>query len=576
MSHRVPAALVALLLIGCDSDSVDSRVTADLIIINGAIYTVDATRPWAEAVAIAEGRYIFVGSAEGAEAYRGDGTEIVDLDGRMAMPGINDVHSHAWQGGYKELYECNFPFTATPDEIEAIVTDCVAASDDDTVWITGGQWTSDFFINHEIDSPRGWLDRLSGDKAIYFEDDATHNAWVNSKALDIAGVTADTPDPPGGSYVRDADGEPNGLVLETAKPIIENFIPDWTHEQNVASIAKAVELANSFGLTGIHEARTPPHVAPAYRQVDEEGRLSAYAIINMQTPRGQRDEAMNIAPIIKVAGQNATARVRTRSAKIFLDGVPTASRTGLMIDPYLTNDDFPEATRGHSLVPEDVLVQDLIRLDAAGFTVKMHAAGDGAVRIALNAVEAARNANGDSGLRHEIAHAGYIHPDDVPRFAELNVTVDLSPYLWYPRPIIDSIVGAVGDRANYYWPIRDLLESGANLAAGSDWPSVAESMNPWPAIEAMVTRRNPFDHGPAALWPEQAISLEQALGIFTMGGALAYRLDALTGSIETGKSADFIVLGHNVFDVPIEQVSDTAVLQTWFEGKKVYDADERR
>ena len=246
-----------------------------------------------------------------------------------------------------------------------------------------------------------------------------------------------------------------------------------------------------------------------------------------------------------------------------------------MIDPYLTTEDFPEATRGHSLVPENVLAEDLARLDAAGFTVKMHAAGDGAVRIALNAVEAARRANGDSGLRHEIAHAGYIHPDDLPRFAELNVTADLSPYLWYPRPIIDSIVGAVGDRANYYWPIRDLLESGANLAAGSDWPSVAESMNPWPAIEAMVTRRNPFDHGQAALWPEQAITLEQALRIFTLGGALAYRLESLTGSIEAGKSADFIVLSHNLFDVPVERISDTTVLQTWFEGKRVYDTVAR-
>lgn len=575
MSARIMATLAALLLVGCDSDPAADRVKADLILTNGALYTVNATRPWAEAVAISGGRYVYVGSTAGATEYRGDTTEVVDLDGRMVMPGINDVHSHAWQGGYKELYECNFAFTATPQEIEATVADCVAESDDDVVWITGGQWTSDFFIDNEIDSPKGWLDRVSGNKAVYFEDDATHNAWVNSKALEIAGITADTPDPPGGSYVRNADGEPNGLVLETAKPIIESFIPDWTHEQNVASIAKAVELANAVGLTGIHEARTPPQVAAAYRQVDEEGLLTAYAIINMQTPRGQRDEPMDIASIIEVAEQNATEHVRSRSAKIFLDGVPTASRTGLMIDPYLTTEDFPEATRGHSLVPENVLAEDLARLDAAGFTVKMHAAGDGAVRIALNAVEAARRANGDSGLRHEIAHAGYIHPDDLPRFAELNVTADLSPYLWYPRPIIDSIVGAVGDRANYYWPIRDLLESGANLAAGSDWPSVAESMNPWPAIEAMVTRRNPFDHGQAALWPEQAITLEEALRIFTLGGALAYRLESLTGSIEAGKSADFIVLSHNLFDVPVERISDTKVLQTWFEGKRVYDTVAR-
>jgi hypothetical protein len=162
----------------------------------------------------------------------------------------------------------------------------------------------------------------------------------------------------------------------------------------------------------------------------------------------------------------------------------------------------------------------------------------------------------------------------VPRFAELDVTADLSPYLWYPRPINDSIAGAVGNRAQFFWPIKDLLDSGANVAAGSDWPSVAESVNPWPAIEAMVTRRNPHAEGDIALWPEQAISLEHALRIFTLGGALAYRLDGETGSIEIGKSADLIVLNQNLFEVPIEEVSETKVLQTMFEGKLVYSASD--
>lgn len=558
-------------LSGCVRE--DPTAQADLILNNGAIYTVDAARPWVEAVAIADGRYVFVGDAAGANAFSGSETETIDLAGRMAMPGINETHAHSWQGGYKELYECNFAFTATPGEIAEIVRGCIA-SNPDSDWITGGQWTSDFFIENDIGSPREWLDAISGDKAIYFEDDATHNAWVNSKALDIAGITRDTPDPPGGAYMRDEDGDPNGLVLETAKPIVESFIPDWTHEQNVAAIARAVELANAYGLTGIHEARTPPHVAPAYRQLDEEGRLMAHTVINMQTPRGQRDEPFDIAPLLEVAEANASTHVHTRFAKMFIDGVPTASRTAVMIEPYLTSEEFPELTRGHPLIPQGVLSQDLINLDAAGITVKMHAAGDGSVRIALNAVENARRANGDSGLRHEIAHAGYIHPDDLPRFAALGVTADLSPYLWYPRPIIGSIVGAVGERAHYYWPVRDLLESGARVAIGSDWPSVAASMDPWPAMEAIVTRRDPHTDGAEALWPEQAITLAQAVEIFTLGGAVAYRLEALTGSIEVGKSADLIVLDQNIFDVPIERVSRTRVLQTWFEGRLVYSAGE--
>jgi len=548
------------------------RASAELVLTNGAIYTVNPDRPWATAVAIGAGEYLYVGDDAGAGAYVGDVTRVIDLAGAMAMPGINETHAHTWQGGIKALFECNFAFTATPEQIAEVVEGCVAANPD-AEWITGGQWTSDFFALHDIGSPKKWLDRISGDKAIYFEDDATHNAWVNSKALAFAGVTRDTPDPDGGTYVRGVDGEPNGLVLETAMPLLAQHIPDWTHEQNLAALAEAVRLANSFGLTGIHEARTPPEVSSAYQQLDEEGRLTAYAITDLQTPRGQRSEPFDVVALVEASEKYQSEHVRTRFAKIFLDGVPTASRTAVMLDPYLPDESYPEAANGIPLVEPQALVQDLVELDRHGFTVKIHTAGDGAVRIALDAIEQVRAANGASGLRHELAHAGFIHPDDVPRFVKLNVTADLSPYLWYPRPIINSVIGAVGDRALRYWPIRNLLESGANLAAGSDWPSVAESVNPWPAIEAMVTRRNPYTDGNEAYWPEQAISLAQALKIFTLDGAKAYRLDHLTGSVAVGKSADLIVLNQNLFDIPIEAVGDTRSMITMFEGSVVYEAD---
>lgn len=575
MQKKALALLISLTIVACQQDTGErsNPVTmADTVITNGRIYTVDTGQPWVEAVAIGAGKYWFVGDADRAAAYIGAGTNVIDLQGRMAMPGINETHAHSWQGGTKELFECNFPFTATPDEIAAIVTACVAANSK-SVWISGGQWTSDFFIDNDIGSPREWLDRVSGDKAIYFEDDATHNAWVNSKALELAGIDRDTPDPEGGTFVRDGNGVPNGLVLETAKPMIEAAIPDWTHEQNLAAIAEAVRLANAFGLTGINEARTPPDIARTYKQLDEEDRLTAWAIINMQTPRGKRDEPFDVSEVERVARETASDHVFTKFAKFFLDGIPTDTRTAVMLDPYITSEAYPEATRGEFLLAPDALTQDLIELDKRGITAKMHAAGDGSVRAALDAIEQVRRENGASGLRHEIAHAGYIHPDDVPRFAELNVTVDLSPYLWFPRPIIGAIRAAVGERADYYWPIRDLLESGANLAAGTDWPSVAESLNPWPGIEALVTRRNPYTDGPEALWPEQAITLEQAIKVFTLDGALAYRLEDRTGSIEVGKSAELIVLNQNLFDVPIEQVSETKPAMTLFEGQVVYEAD---
>ncbi len=571
MRFLLPLLLIAVIS-GCDPGPGDTdieKAVADTVLSNGRIYTVDKANPWVDSVAIKDGRYIYVGEAEGAQAYIGAATEFIDLQGKMAMPGINDIHAHPWQGGLKMLYECNYSFTAAPAEIAQIIGDCITANPE-AQWILGGQWTSDFFQLHGMTSPRQWLDALSADKAMYFQDDATHNAWVNSKALELAGINKDTADPAGGTIVRDEDGVPNGVLLETATRLVAAVIPAWTPEQNVAALDAAVRAANSYGVTGMVEARTPPEVSQAYQQLDRAGHLTAYAITDLQTPRGQRDQPMAVAPLKKVSEQYRSEHVHTRFAKIFLDGVPTASRTAVMLEPYRVDVDAPEVFRGAALVSQDALVADLIALDSNGFTVKIHTAGDGAVRLALDAIEQVRETNGRSGLRHELAHAGYIHADDLPRFAALNVTVDLSPAIWYPRPIFDSIEGAIGDRARYYFPIKDLLASGANLATGSDWPSVAGSIDPWHALEAMVTRRNPYDDSEQALWAEQAISLAQAIEIFTLGGAKAYRLESLTGSIEVGKSAELLVLNQNLFEVTAESIGDTEVIMTLFEGKLVY------
>jgi predicted amidohydrolase YtcJ len=283
-----------------------------------------------------------------------------------------------------------------------------------------------------------------------------------------------------------------------------------------------------------------------------------------------RNYPLDIDGIVATRDKFRSTHLHTDFVKIFLDGVPTASRTALMLDDYIVDEEHPQPTRGLLMVEPDTLKGDLIALDKLGFTVKIHAAGDGSVRIALDALQAVREANGPSGLRHELAHAGFIDAQDLPRFAALGVTADLSPYIWYPSPVIDSVVGAIGKRGLDYFPVRDLLDSGANVLMGSDWPSVAKNLSPWHAIEALVTRRNPFEDTEETLWAEQAISLEQALAIATMGGAKAMRLEQLTGSIEVGKSADFIILDRNLFEVPITAISDTQVEQTWFEGQPVY------
>jgi predicted amidohydrolase YtcJ len=563
-------ALVAGLLVpGCLLAAPALSQPADLILSNGKIYTVSAAAPWAEAVAIRDGNYVYVGDARGVEAYRGVDTQAIDLDGRMAMPGINDTHSHPWQGGLKQLYECNFAFSAGLDEIAATLRGCIA-DNPDALWITGGQWTSDFFKENSLDSPRAWLDDVTGGRAVYLEDDSGHHAWVSSKALTLAGFASNAPDPQGGKFLRDDKGVPNGIALESASILIGDVLPEPSHQQNINAIGRAVSLANAFGITGMLEARTPARVSPAYAEADKLGLLTAHVVTDLQTPHGPRTQAIDVPALLAFSDRYASANVHTRFAKLYLDGVPTGSRSAVMLEHYLVDEEHPVATKGMLMIEPSVLEADLLALDAAGFTVKVHTAGDGSVRLALDAIEVVRQRNGASGLRHELAHAGYIDPADIPRFAQLNVTADLSPYLWYPRPIIDAIVGAVGERAYEYFPIKDLLASGANIGMGSDWPSAAADMNPWAAIEAMVTRKNPLSESDEALWPEQAISLEQALQIATRQGALAYRLEARTGSVEVGKSADLIVLNQNLFGIPASAISETSPDLTLFAGQVVY------
>jgi predicted amidohydrolase YtcJ len=488
------------------------------------------------------------------------------------MPGVNDGHSHPSMGGSKTLYHCVFAPDVTPDLLVETLRACVADKPD-ADWIIGGQWASDFFSTNQIDSPRKFLDDISSDKVILLGDDTGHSRWVNSAGLTLAGITADTPDPDGGIIVRDADGEPNGLLHEEAMQPVEELQPKLTLEQMAAALSEAMAQANSYGVTGLNEAMVGPELLDAWAHVDKTGTMTLRVVTNLLTAWEYRDTPLDIDFFIAQREKYELSRVNANYVKFFLDGVPTTSRTAVMLQDYLTDEKHPEPTRGRLLVDPDVMANDLVVLDKAGFTVKLHAAGDGSVRAVLDALQVVRETNGDSGLRHEIAHAGFIDPVDLPRFAALNVTADLSPPLWYPSPVTGSLREALGERAEQYFPVKDLLDSGANVLLGSDWPSITTSVSPWHAIEAFVTRRNPYTNGEETYWPEQAINLEQALNIVTVQGARALQLEDLTGSLAVGKSADFIVLNHNLFEIPPEQISDTQVLKTWFEGRQVYSRD---
>ena len=574
MGARIVTVAAAILVLSACAEPEPAVQPADLVLLNGAIYTLQPSAPWAEALAIRDGRIVAVGGNAEVERYRSTATEVVDLDGNMVMPGIVDAHVHPIRGAAKNLFECNFPFTATPEEVRAAVAQCVE-DQPDAQWIIGGQWDSGFFERFDIASPRELLDAVSAGKAVVLRDDSLHNLWVNSRALELAGVTDSTEDPAGGRFVRDAAGRVNGVVLETAAKDLYAVVPEYSSARLATAAVEYARIANAYGITGAKGAATYESELAGLYAADEAGQLSVHMAISIRGSDRVRTEPLDYAELERIRSQYASDHLNTSFVKFFLDGVPTPARTAAMLAPYVPDDVHEEGfDGGDTLIPVDLLTQDLTELDRRGFTVKMHAAGDRAVRVGLDAIEATRETNGNRTLMHELAHAGYIAPVDIPRFASLNAVADLSPIIWHPSPIIDSILLSLGhERGVEYWPVRDLLDSGAFVIAGSDWPAAVPDANPWVGVEALVTRSDPREQTPGTLWPEQAITLEEALVIYTVNGAQALGLAARTGSLEVGKSADLIVLDRNLFQVPITEVGDTQVLQTYFEGERVYSAE---
>ena len=418
-SYTFVGLLVALLF-GCAEsappDAVDSDVKIDRILHTGKIYTGDLGMPWAEAVAIAEGRYVAVGANEEVLILKNETTEVIDLQGAFAMAGINDLHIHPLWGGVKELFECQFAFTADPQDIVAALTKC-AEQQPDVAWIRGGQWDSSFFENHKVDSPRGLLDAISDTHAIYLTDDSGHNGWVNSKALELAGISANSTDPEGGYIQRDELGQPNGVLLETATRILDDIVPAPSAEQFVAAAERAADIVTAYGITGMKDAGAFRPAGQAFSSLDRQNKLQMHVAVAQRTSYGKREGPLDFEHLESQRDKFASKNVYTNFVKLFLDGVPTVARTAAMLRPYAADEIHGhEYTGGAMHLTPERLSADLAELDRRGFTVKIHAAGDRSVRAALDAIAAARQLNGRTGLRHEIAHAGYISEEDIPRF----------------------------------------------------------------------------------------------------------------------------------------------------------------
>jgi len=546
-------------------------IEADLILHSGRIYKVDARRGWAEALAVKDGKIIAVGTNKVVQRFRGNNTKLAELDGRMAMPGLVDVHNHHTRGGQLDLFEVSFPASLSFDQILERVRER-AGKMAPGEWLSGGIWSSELVSRLGQLSAKAELDAASQGRAVMLRDDSLHNRWVNSKALELIGITNQTPNPADGEIVRDSGtGEAVGLLVEKASTLAEKVVFRSIKDpagRDIASTRRAVEILNSYGVTAYQDANTTLPMLKALKALDKKGQLNAWCVASLPVFDTLTGTEVYGEALIARREQYRTAHVRPDFIKLFMDGVPM-TRTAAMLEPYKP-DQRGNAVVCRSFIPVPEVVRWITRAEELGLAVKIHCAGDAAVRDILDAIEIVRDFRGP-GPAHHIAHASYIDQKDISRFKQLNVVADLCPAIWFPCAITVANNEVLPEgRANRYWPNRDLHASGALLAAGSDWPVVGLP-DPWFGFEGMVTRRNPKGTYPGALWPEQALDVATVIEIYTRNPATAIGMGEITGSIEPGKSADLIVLDRNLFECDSEDLADTKVLATYFEGQKVHE-----
>ena len=535
---------------------------ADLVLRNGAVYTVDAARSWAQAVAVSGGRIVWVGTDGDAARWIGGKTRIVDLAGKMLLPAFHDSHVHPISGGIAAL-EVDLHGVEKPEDVFERIR-AYAAAHPDAAWIRGSGWELPTFPN--ANPTRAMLDAIVPDRPVYLDAMDGHSAWVNSRALQIAGITKDTPDPPHGRIERDAaTGEPSGALREDAAELVSRRLPKRTARDYAAGLDRALQIANGFGLTSLQEASASEEGLAAYADADSRGRLTARiaASIHCDTDKGVADLPRLSALRRKYRGK----RLRADGVKIFADGV-IETRTAALLAPYLGFGD----DRGKANLEPDAFDSLATALDREGFQIHVHAIGDRAIRLTLDALEAARRANGARDSRHHIAHLELIDPADIPRFRRLGVVANFQPF-WangdaYLLELTEPRLGPA--RSRWLYPIASALAAGSDFAFGSDWD--VSSLNPLDGIEVAVTHRQPASAEAPAWRPEERIALPEAIAGYTIRGAYLDFTERETGSIEAGKAADLVVLDRNLFEIPASQIHEAKVLWTLLEGKEVYRA----
>lgn len=554
---------------------------ADLVFVHGAVLTMDPTRPRASAVAVRDGQIVGIGVDEAelrSAGVIGQGARRIDLGGRTLMPSYQDAHVHPSMAGVG-LLRCPLHDLEKSQDAYLAAIRVYADTHPDRPWILGDGWYMEVFPGGT--PSRQDLDRAVPDRPAFFVNRDGHGAWVNSRALEIFGFDRDTPDPPHGRIEREPDGSPSGTLHEGAMEAARAFLPETT----VDDIAAGLELAQAYlqrlGITAWQDAWVTPVELEAYRRLDVSGRLTARATA---CHWWEREEGLDqIEGIVERRGEGGAsgararggsrARLRTNTVKIMLDGV-AENFTAAMLAPYLDADGRPTENAGIDFVDLETLAPAVTRLDALGFQVHFHALGDRAVRHGLDAIEAARRANGPSDGRHHLAHLQVVDPVDIPRFRRLDAVATIQPLWATHEPQMDDLtVPFLGpERSRLQYPFGSLHRAGARIAGGSDW--TVSTPNVPMQVETAVNRVAPGSRGREPFLPEQSLDVIDAFAAFTTGSAWVNHLDTETGSIEVGKAADLVVLDRDVLDRAAGPIGDAVVIGTWIEGEIVHSTPD--
>lgn len=567
-NSAVRNALIALIaLLACPS-AVKAEPPADLILRSGKIYAADPARSIRSAFAVRGNTIVAVGDERTMEPLIGPQTQIVDLGGKFVMPGLIDAHSHPVIGAVNAAKCSLMGVKPSLADITPVIRRCLAERPGGPeAWLEVVQ-----LYNYGFDASAKDMDRVEATRPIAVTGNDGHTMWLNTRALALAGITADTPDPPGGRIMRDATGAPTGVLTDAALYIPYKHFPMPTTAETADLLEKALADMSAVGLTAVTDAAVTPAEFAAWEKLYREGRLKlrvrgAYLVEDLND-----DSDETVAKIVSTARNHSLdpAWLRTDSVKAFADGVlEFPAQTAAVLKPYLDASGRPTTTVGDLYFEPKRFNSLVTKLDKAGLTVHVHAIGDRAIHASLDAFEAARGANGPRDNRHQIAHLQLVDPADFPRFAELGVIANIQ-FEWGKRDA--SNVGPLEpylgpERYRYLYPYGSLRAAGALMAAGSDWD--ISPYNPFIAMEVGATRR---DRGKEEqpLNIEERLSVADMLAAYTINAAAAMRIDDIVGSIEPGKRADFVILDRDPLAIDPATIRDTRVLATYVDGRAVF------